>query len=304
MPPPENTSATNLERYFGGKCLARGDGGEAWRDIKAMFIAAPPTGENYDIPAVSEPYLLWVTSGEIEIHDRENNAPWVRNIVKRGMFFFVTSGGSYDCRWRALTPEPFEFMLVLLEIPLFKRALEEVCGTSASHAHPRDVSNFADDVLDSLLWRLHDELRLRRKASPLFVQGIAQAIAIHLARNYATLTPKPRGATSPSLPGYKLRRITDWMAAHLADEFDLARLAARAGLSKFHFSRLFKNALGATPSRHHINLRMDAARRLLRETKKSILEIALEVGYTNPSHFAQLFRCEAGLSPSDYRRER
>jgi len=49
---------------------------------------------------------------------------------------------------------------------------------------------------------------------------------------------------------------------------------------------------------------MDAARRLLRETKQSVVDIALDVGYTNPSHFSQLFRRETGLSPSDYRRQR
>jgi AraC family transcriptional regulator len=49
---------------------------------------------------------------------------------------------------------------------------------------------------------------------------------------------------------------------------------------------------------------MDAAKRLLRETKKSVVEVALDVGYGNPSHFAQIFRRQTGLSPSDYRRQR
>jgi len=49
-------------------------------------------------------------------------------------------------------------------------------------------------------------------------------------------------AASPALPGYKLRRITEWMAEHLADEFSLPRLAGMAGLSEFHFNRLFKRA--------------------------------------------------------------
>jgi AraC family transcriptional regulator len=49
---------------------------------------------------------------------------------------------------------------------------------------------------------------------------------------------------------------------------------------------------------------MDAARRLLRETKKSVITIAIEVGYSNPSHFARLFRKETGLTPTDYRRQR
>ena len=134
--------------------------------------------------------------------------------------------------------------------------------------------------------KLREEL-MRRRASPFFVQGLAQAIAVHLARNYAEVVQEPRSA-SPSLPGFKLHQITDWMAEHLAEEFHLDRLAAQSGLSKFHFNRLFKSATGVSPSHYHINLRMDAAKRQLRETKKSVVEIAMAVGYATPSHFAQL----------------
>ena len=94
------------------------------------------------------------------------------------------------------------------------------------------------------------------------------------------------------------------MAEHVAEDLKLDRLAAQAGLSKFHFHRLFKRAMGVSPSRYHINLRMNLARRVLRETKKSVVDVALDVGYANPSHLAKLFRRETGLSPSDYRRQR
>ena len=94
------------------------------------------------------------------------------------------------------------------------------------------------------------------------------------------------------------------MAENVAEDFDLAQLAAQVGLSKFHFHRLFKSATGVAPSQYHINLRMNLARRMLRETKKSVVAVALDVGYANPSHFARLFRRETGLSPSDYRRKR
>jgi AraC family transcriptional regulator len=94
------------------------------------------------------------------------------------------------------------------------------------------------------------------------------------------------------------------MAEHVAEEFSLDRLAAHAGLSKFHFHRLFKSATGVSPSHYHTNLRMSEARRRLRETRMSVADVAYEVGYVNPSHFARLFRRETGLSPSDYRRQR
>ena len=55
------------------------------------------------------------------------------------------------------------------------------------------------------------------------------------------------GVHGSALPGFKLRRVTDWMAEHLAEEFSLARLAGQAGMSEFHFNRLFKRAYGLTP---------------------------------------------------------
>jgi len=55
---------------------------------------------------------------------------------------------------------------------------------------------------------------------------------------------------------------------------------------------------------YHVDLRMNVARRLLRETKNSVVDVALDVGYANRSHFAKPFRRETGLSLSDYRRQR
>jgi len=301
MSVPETTSAEGFERYVGGKCLFASHG-EAWRDIKAWIVALPPEGKTLPLPSVSEAFLAWVLSGEIDFQEREDEQPWIIHRIRKGSFFLTTGGAPYDIRWNAATSEPFEVMFVFVELPLLERALDEVFGADAVQVRLQDVSAFTDDCMNFLMERLRDEL-MRREASPLFVQGIAQAIAVHLARHYAETDEESRSG-SPSLPGYKLRKITDWMAKHLAEDFSLDQLAAQAGLSKFHFQRLFKNAVGVSPSRHHINLRMNEARRLLRETKMNVMDVALEVGYADPSHFARLFRREIGLSPSDYRRQR
>jgi AraC family transcriptional regulator len=298
---PETTSAEAFERYVGGECLFESRG-EAWRDIKAWIFAHPPVIDTLHIPSVSEPSLAWTMSGEVDFQERENERPWITHRIKKGSFFLTSGGAPYDVRWKAVTSEPFESMIVFIDLPLLQRSLEEVFGSDAAQARLRDLSAFTDDTLNWLMERLRDELT-RRQASPLFVQALAQAIAVHLARDYGVADAESRSG-SPSLPGYKLRQITDWIAEHVAEDFDLARLAAQVGLSKFHFQRLFKGAVGVSPSRYHINLRMNLARQLLRETKMNVVDVALEVGYANPSHFAQLFRRETGLSPSDYRRQR
>jgi len=103
------------------------------------------------------------------------------------------------------------------------------------------------------------------------------------------------------LPAFKLRRVTDLLETHLDEEFSLGRLAREAGVSEFHFCRLFKKTTGFAPSRYFIRMRMEKARRLLRETTKSVIEVGLDVGYSSPSHFAHIFRREVGVAPSDYR---
>ena len=71
------------------------------------------------------------------------------------------------------------------------------------------------------------------------------------------------------------------MAEHMAEEFSLARLAEQAGMSESHFNHLFKRATGVPPLQYQIKLRMGAARRLLRETRQSVITIAIDVGYSN-----------------------
>jgi AraC family transcriptional regulator len=298
---PETTSAKGYARFVGGK-IVRSSRGDAWRDIKAWIRELPLIGHASHLPGVSEPFLAWNFSGHVEFQEREGKRPWITHRLKKGSFFLTSGGAPYEVRWKGLSPEPFQAMSVFIELPLLQRAMEEVFGAEAAHARLRDVSAFTDPVLDFWMEQLRGEL-MRRKASVMYVQAIAEAVAIHLARHYAE-TVRESKSGSPSLPGYKLRQVTDWMSEHIAEEFSLERLAAQAGLSKFYFNRLFKSAMGVSPSRYQMTLRMDEARRLLRETKDTVVEIGLSVGCPNQSHFARIFRKETGLTPSDYRQQR
>ncbi|HEU5066564.1 MAG TPA: AraC family transcriptional regulator [Sphingomicrobium sp.] len=299
-PVPDSTSAEAWDDYNIGERIAFGKG-PAWRDVRLSVFELPQTTEEFTMPAVTEPFIAWAASGYAEFQEREGRGPWKSTSVKAGTLFVTAGGAPYDMRWRSLGSERFEAVIVILSMSLFGAALDEVFGANAGKARLRDVSGFEDARLTSLLQQLRDEAEASA-ASPLFVRGIAQAVAVHLARHYTDVSEAGNGAGS-ALPAFKLRRVTEWMAEHLTEEFNLARLADQVGMSEFHFNRLFKRATGVPPSQYQIRLRMDAARRLLRETRRSVIEIGHDVGYSNPSHFARLFRKETGLSPSDYRRQ-
>ncbi|HVS52826.1 MAG TPA: AraC family transcriptional regulator [Opitutaceae bacterium] len=300
MKVPDTTSAEALDRYTPGTRIAGGEG-PAWRDVQLSVMTLPPKADAFTMPSVNEPFIAWTISGEAEFQEREGDGPWLTTRIKPDSLFITAGGAPYDVRWKTLTAEPLQSVIVFLSVPLFDEALTEVFGPNAGHAKLRDVSAVEDPALIALLTPLKAEAA-RPAASPLFVRGIGHAIAVHLARNYIVLDEGAKGETS-ALPGFKLRRITDWMAENMSEDFSLARLAEQAAMSEFHFNRLFKRATGVPPSQYQIRLRLDAARRMLRETSKSVITIANDVGYSNPSHFAQLFKKATGLTPTDYRRQ-
>jgi AraC family transcriptional regulator len=293
---PESTSAEAFDRYVPGRLLAASNG---WKNLLVRIYSEPRVEESVHYPAVAEPRLVRILSGAAVVEERELGGPWLKNHVQAGDFFLTASQSPYEVRWRAIGSEPFRTMHLYLGLPVFDRALEEAFQKDQGAMHLRDVSGFKDNFLSALLDGLHSELSSRYRGSSLFIEGIAQSLAGHLVRTYADETTEEY---TGGLPGFRLRKVRDLMVTHLEDEFSLTRLAREAGMSEFHFSRAFKRTTGFKPSQYFINLRMERARRLLRETNRSIIEIGLNVGYTSPSHFSRIFHREAGISPSRYRR--
>jgi len=256
------------------------------------------------MPETKEPQIVWILAGEAQFEERELGGRWLKTTIVKGDFFLTAPGPLYEMRWKVIGPLPYQAMVVSLGLPVFLRAMNDVFGKDAESVSLRDISGFQDGFMSMLMERLLVELRLGHQASPLFVQGAAQSLAVHLARSYTLVSgPMQDQRRGWGLPGFMLRRISELMASSLAEDFSLARLAREAEMSEFHFSRMFKRTTGRSPSQYFIGLRIEKARGLLRETRKSVIEIGLELGYTSPSHFAQVFRRETGSTPGAYRRQ-
>ncbi len=103
------------------------------------------------------------------------------------------------------------------------------------------------------------------------------------------------------LPIRQLRKVEDYVREHLAEDICVDALATLTELSPFHFSRVFKEATGMTPMQFVTRDRITRAQQFIRETSRSLIEIALEVGYTSPSHFAKVFRRVTGVTPKEFR---
>jgi AraC family transcriptional regulator len=149
-----------------------------------------------------------------------------------------------------------------------------------------------DETLAHLSFACAEMVSARTPGNSKRVAAFAQLLAIYIAENTRTSHRRSLIVTaayrSHGSARSRTMSVRTWKLAELTE------------LSPFHFSRVFKQSTGMTPLQFVIRERMLKAQQLIRETSRSLIEIALEVGYTSPSHFARVLRRTAGMAPTEF----
>lgn len=158
----------------------------------------------------------------------------------------------------------------------------------------------ADERLRQLVRMLAGEILQPGFASDLLNDGLLRAVAAMLLRPGQPLAPTEDRV---HLTASRLRRVFDHIEAHLAAPLTLGELAATAGLSPFHFSRVFRRATGETPVQYLRQRRLEQARHLLLSSDLPVEAIGQACGFANPAHFSRSFAALTGVSPGRFRRQ-
>jgi len=96
--------------------------------------------------------------------------------------------------------------------------------------------------------------------------------------------------------------VAMWLEEHSHQQVDLDSAAQQAGLSPFHFLRLFAKVLGVTPHQYLVRSRLRHAAHLLADNDQPITDIAFDVGFADLSNFVRTFHRAAGVSPRNFRK--
>jgi AraC-like DNA-binding protein len=133
--------------------------------------------------------------------------------------------------------------------------------------------------------------------------GLDEAALAFAARAARCLDAPAPAARAPAAADR--RRAVEaalWLDEHAAQPIDLAAQARHAGLSPWHYLRVFSAVLGVTPHQYLVRSRLRRAARLLADAGPSVTDIALDVGFDDLSNFVRSFRRAAGVSPGAFRR--
>lgn len=208
---------------------------------------------------------------------------------------------------------------------LFAPAGLEVWGYSADARYVRDVTltfdvtqmeerlhtrfdstalatprlRFVDDRVWSLAELLANAVGDPDPSMQLYGEGLAAALA-------ACLFARPRepNAGDKGLAPAQLRRVLEYLDAHLPAHVSLPDLAVLAGLSQWHFCRAFKASTGMAPYRWQLEERVRRAQLLLMDTGASVELVGEATGFANAAHFGRIFRKLTGATPAAWRRAR
>lgn len=144
-------------------------------------------------------------------------------------------------------------------------------------------------------------------ALALVEQDLGRAAALAVARHLVVFLKRPGGqsqfsaALALQTADDRFGALHDWIAKHLADDISLPVLADRAGMSERSFSRHYAEATGLTPARAVEQLRVEAARRLLSETRLPVKRISQRCGFGSEETMRRSFARLLATSPQDYR---
>lgn len=190
-------------------------------------------------------------------------------------------------------PLPVELTQVQLAPRVVSAVAEEL------RAPVRVIANglLRAEQVSGMIARLEAEVRTGYPGGRLFGEEFAFALAGTLLRPAAAASP----STARALHRRNLASVLDYIYSHPADELGLEYLARMARLSPFHFSRLFKASTGLTPHQYVLRWRIEESKRLLRQSKMEIADIAQRLRFSDQSHFTSLFRKLTGATPRRWR---
>ncbi|MEO1146322.1 MAG: AraC family transcriptional regulator [Cyanobacteria bacterium J06638_22] len=177
---------------------------------------------------------------------------------------------------------------------------QETLGQDSDRLQLLPSFQVRDSQLEAIATMLFTEFQQNPAGTHLYVESLANILAVHLLRQHATTQPR-LALFEGGIPQRQLVQVLDYMEAHLDQAIKLADLAQLLDMSQFHFSHVFKQSMGLSPYQYLLQQRMERAKQLLKQTDQRVIDIALECGFASHSHFSKQFRQVTGLTPKAYR---
>ena len=252
-------------------------------------------GALHDVVEPMIDHVVMSYTGAMQRLERRSGKSVAIGTARSGVVTIIPAGSS--SRWDI--PGPVSVVQLYLPHTTLERVASEADRSTPGHLLER--TGHPDPITSRLLVSAADVLESNEALDALFRQQLTDLLATRLLAAHAgaltTLQPV-MGGLSPST----LRRAIERLRSDSDADVSLAALASDAGLSRFHFCRVFKESTGLSPHAWLRQHRLEQAMNMLRDTDTPVVSVAAALGYASQTAFAAAFRKLTGETPSDWRR--
>jgi AraC family transcriptional regulator len=268
-----------------------------WRSLYAAIIEEAPFEAIES--GVRHPFLIYHLSHPTAVMRKISGASRERALIGPRRICVTPAGAT--AQWQH-SGHP-EILQVYLRDSVYATVVKEMYGCDISAA--QIVPRFAifDPLLEQLAVAVVSALRDGSVQDGLYVDTLAQMMAVHLARYHSSRSRSVNTAVTKPICSWKMKRLIDFIEENLDRDLSLEVMAADAEVSPLYLPRAFKAAVGQSPHQYVLQRRIQKARSLLTNTDSPIADIALAVGFSSQSHLSNWFRRLVGVSPASYRRQ-
>lgn len=292
----------HYEKYHPGTVVASSKE-EAWEGLLFNQYTHPILCHGTPRPATDDHIIAFGCSGAVSGENAVNSNKWQPYEWQPHEFFIGPAfANDRDSRWQALSGDDVELRVGYIHLApeLLHKNAENIVGGNGSKIELPYKLGFKDPFMLALGMQLRKELGGQSVFGKLYVDTIANMLAVHLLRHHCVFTHEIEKDPVASRNTAAIQRVRDYIHDNLRQELRLEELATVANMSSFHFSRLFKKTTGMPPHQYVVAERIKRAKHLLRHSTFSISHIAAELGYS-PAHFGLVFRRVTKMTPSLYR---
>jgi AraC family transcriptional regulator len=254
------------------------------------WVGTDPT---MDQPPLDHHYVVQHLGGAKQV-DRRRGGSSISTIVEVGTLTFVPAGTEF--KWH--TRGPIEFAHLYISPTLMARTALRF--DRVNELSLVDAVGCRAPLLEAIYAAMRQELYSQRAASPIYLDTLLETFLIKLLLDHSTASLR-HVRSRETLPSFQVRRILDFIEAHLDQALTLNDLVDVAGGSPFHFSRAFKNSVGESPYKYLLRRRMMHARRLLMNTDWPLLKVAQSCGYSATVNFCRSFSRLLQVTPTQFR---
>jgi AraC family transcriptional regulator len=283
-----------------GKPLLSSEG-LGWTSLLVRISEFAASADDFETRATPDPRIvLFLNNAFVQ---QFSQGRWVGTHHSKGTGYIYPPGSRSRLRWNLDNRKPITTMYLCLSQDTIDSVASAIHRKYGLRQNRLLDASFTDDPVLSNLSAVAVSA-IQAELPDFYAQSAAQWIAAHLLLGPSGSSRWHESLVHEQISDRRIVRVLEYIEAHLDERLSLDVLAEEAAVSKFHFVSVFSKSVGATPHRHVQHVRMQAAAGMLRETDKSILEIALACGFLSASHFAATFRRYFAQSPSEYRATR